>query len=233
MNQTPFISIIVPVLNEATQMSALLQHLQQWQNLGCEIIVVDGGSSDTSLTLLEKSAFTILHSERGRARQMNTGAQFAQGDILLFLHADTHLPANASTLVLSTFASEKNHWGRFDVRIEGNNASSFQDLMFKIISAFINVRSRLSGIATGDQAIFVKRSTFESIGGFVEQPLMEDVELSKQLKKFSRPICLTEKVITSARRWQGKGVWRTIWLMWRLRFDYWRGIPAEVLVKHY
>lgn len=227
------ISIIVPVLNEAEQLPELLLHLQQWKNQSCDIIVVDGGSSDHSLQLLEKSSFTILHSERGRARQMNLGAQFAQSNILLFLHADTRLPENAKKLVLAALASEQEHWGRFDVALRAENQTFYQQTMYAIISWFINQRSRLSGIATGDQAIFVKHSTFTSIGGFVEQPLMEDVELCRQLKKIASPICLKEKVTTSARRWQSKGVWRIIWLMWSLRFAYWRGVSADELARRY
>jgi len=235
------ISIIVPILNEAEQLPDLLQHLQHWQNRGSEIILVDGASSDHSLSLMEKSAFTVLHSQRGRARQMNAGAEFSKGSILLFLHADTRLPINADERVLHALskakqqepATGKNVWGRFNVCIRADEASTIEKMMFKVISWFINKRSRLSGIATGDQAIFVTRITFQMIGGFVEQPLMEDIELSRMLKKIALPICLTEKVTTSARRWQNKGLWRTIWLMWCLRFAYWRGVSAEELAQRY
>ncbi len=156
---------------------------------------------------------------------MNAGAASTRGSVLIFLHADTRLPANADELV---FAALKNHqWGRFDVRLSGDK------WMLHIISFFMNWRSRLTAIATGDQAIFVARETFDAVGGFPDQPLMEDIEISKRLKRRGRPACLHARVTTSGRRWMSRGVWSTIWLMWRLRYAYWRGESAELLANLY
>ena len=167
----------------------------------------------------------IIESTVGRAQQMNAGAMLATGDVLLFLHADTELPADAIDNVQQAIAQYD--WGRFDVRLD-----SCEPLL-KIVGFVINKRSRLMSIATGDQAIFIKKSIFEQIGGYPDQPLMEDIELCKRLKKFARPACLKSKVITSARRWQQYGTWRTIFLMWQLRFDYWRGVSPNVLKQRY
>ncbi len=196
-----------------------------------EVIVVDGGSEDDSRQAVLRAGAQVIRSERGRARQMNAGAAVAQGDILLFLHADTLLPSSAeqaiATAIRSGGGAHENVWGRFDVCIAGRS------FMLRVVAGLMNSRSRLSGIATGDQAIFMTRRAFESVGGFPDQPLMEDIELSRRLLTLSRPICLTDRVITSGRRWEAHGVWRTIWLMWRLRWLYWRGVPAGELAKSY
>lgn len=220
------ISVIVPVLNESSSVKAMLGHWQKLQASGAELIFVDGGSSDGTVSLLQKGGFTAIPSPRGRAVQMNTGAERASGDILLFLHADTFLPDGALALIEQGL-EKKPVWGRFDVRIEG------EALLFPLISFMINLRSRLSGIATGDQGLFMTREAFDRVGRFPEQPLMEDIEISKSLKRLSRPLCLQARVRTSGRRWEKRGVWSTIFLMWRLRFAYWRGIPATELVKEY
>jgi rSAM/selenodomain-associated transferase 2 len=157
---------------------------------------------------------------------MNAGAQATEGDVLLFLHADTVLPDDALAAVGKAIAVGAD-WGRFDVRIVGSAR------MLRVVAALMNLRSRLSGIATGDQAIFVRRDVFLAVGGFPDQPLMEDIEISKRLLRRSRPACLRSRVQTSGRRWESRGVWRTIFLMWRLRFAYWRGTPAEVLARAY
>jgi len=167
----------------------------------------------------------VVVAERGRARQMNAGAQACGGALLLFLHADTRLPEAADAMVRAALAVQA--WGRFDVRIDG------RPLMLRVVAALMNLRSRLSGIATGDQAIFVRRDVFEAVGGFPDQPLMEDIELSCRLLRVSRPACLRARVRTSGRRWEQRGVWRTIALMWRLRWAYWRGVPAERLAEAY
>jgi len=222
---TPRISVIVPAVNEATVIEATLAPLQSWRD--SEVIVVDGGSTDGTTALAARAGTRTMTFERGRARQMNAGAQSARGDILLFLHADTLLPPQADSLVVAALEAGKRTWGRFDVHIAGGS------LMFPLIAAMINWRSRLSGIATGDQALFITRKAFDTVGGFPDQPLMEDIEICKRLKRLSPPACLRERATTSGRRWEKRGVWRTIFLMWRLRFAYWRGAPAAELARLY
>jgi rSAM/selenodomain-associated transferase 2 len=158
---------------------------------------------------------------------MNAGARIADADVLLFLHVDTILPERADLLIEAAICDRRQVWGRFDVDIRG------RPWMLRVIAVLMNWRSRISGIATGDQAIFVARSAFESIGGFPDQPLMEDVELCKRLRALSPPACLHARAVTSGRRWESRGVWRTIVLMWRLRWAYWRGVPASVLANLY
>jgi rSAM/selenodomain-associated transferase 2 len=221
----PALSIIVPVLDEIALLPDLLAHLQHWQRRGCEVLLVDGGSSDGTAEVAEAIGFSVLRSARGRARQMNTGAACAKGSALVFLHADTRLPEHADRLILD--ALHTHPWGRFDVRLSGDR------WMLSVIAVMMNLRSRLTGIATGDQAMFVDRQTFMGIGGFPEQPLMEDIEISKHLKRCGRPRCLPAKVVTSGRRWLTRGVWPTIWLMWRLRWAYWQGESAERLARRY
>jgi rSAM/selenodomain-associated transferase 2 len=221
------LTIIVPMLNETAQLPDLLSHLKKFQHTHCEVLLVDGGSNDGSTELANAAGFTLLHTSCGRASQMNFGAKQAQGNVFLFLHADTRLPLNAYDILAKAVASHKAHWGRFDVVISGESQ------LLNMIAWFMNTRSRLTGIATGDQAIFVTRKLFESVGGFPEQLLMEDIELSTQLKKYSHPACLTEKVITSGRRWETQGIWKTIFLMWKLRAAYWCGISVHKLAKFY
>ncbi len=223
---TEHISIIVPVLNEATDIAATLDALAPLRAEGHEVIVVDGGSTDGTAALCRSRADRVVDAPRGRARQMNAGAAAAQRSVLLFLHADTQLPPAAARLVRGAVAHGA-VWGRFDVRIAGGSA------MFPVIARFMNWRSRLSGIATGDQAIFVRREAFERVGGFPEQPLMEDIELSLRLRAIAKPACLHACVQTSGRRWESRGVWPTVVLMWRLRWRYWRGVPADELAKAY
>jgi rSAM/selenodomain-associated transferase 2 len=219
------LSIILPVLNEAAGISATLSALQALRAAGHELIVVDGGSVDATALLASVDADQVINSARGRARQMNAGAAAASGDALLFLHADTRLPEGAADLL--EVALKQRLWGRFDVRIDG------RPKLLRVIATLMNLRSRLSGIATGDQAMFMTRAAFETVGGFPDQPLMEDIELSKRLKRLGPPACPRQRVVTSGRRWERYGVWRTILLMWRLRFDYWRGVPVEQLAARY
>jgi rSAM/selenodomain-associated transferase 2 len=220
------LSIIVPVLNEAGSIAATLAALEPLRTRGHKVIVVDGGSSDATVALCRGRADVLIEGPRGRARQMNAGAARATGDVLLFLHADTSLPAFADSLLQAAFAAGAS-WGRFDVRITG------QAWMLPLIAALMNRRSRWTGIATGDQAMFVKRSLFEQLGGFADQPLMEDIELSRRLCAIAKPACLRQPVLTSGRRWETRGIWRTVLLMWRLRWRYWRGASPEVLAKAY
>lgn len=219
------ISIIVPVLDESAGIEACLAALQALRRRGAEVIVVDGGSRDETRALAAPLADSVIDSPRGRARQMNEGAARARGDVLVFLHADTRLPEAADHAVAGAMTHAR--WGRFDVAIEGASA------MLAVVAASMNLRSRLSGIATGDQAIFVRRRDFESVGGFPEIPLMEDVALSKRLKRIARPACLRERVVTSGRRWERHGTLRTILLMWRLRLAYALGADPARLARRY
>jgi len=220
------LSVIVPVLNEAAGVPELCTHLMPYVRQGVEVIMVDGGSEDSTAELIECLGFRLIRSPCGRALQMNAGAAAASGDVLLFLHADTRLPPGALECLQSSVA-HAHVWGRFDVRIDGRPA------MLALVAWLMNWRSRLTGIATGDQAMFMTRAAFDAVGGFPSQPLMEDIEMSSRLCRLARPICLADQVVTSGRRWEQRGLWRTIFLMWRLRWAYWRGVPASQLAKAY
>ncbi len=219
------LSIVVPVLNEAAEIEAALHALAPFRARGCEVVVVDGGSADNTSALAAPLADRVTTASRGRASQMNAGAAAAKGDVLLFLHVDTRLPDNADILVRETLARSRRVWGRFDVRFTGGALS--------LIAWTMNLRSRLTGIATGDQAMFVKRDAFARPGGFPAIALMEDIALSAQLKRFSRPICLAARVTTSPRRWQKHGTFRTVLLMWRLRLAYLFGARPDALARAY
>ena len=225
----PSLSIIIPALNEAEGIEATLQALQPLRVRGVELVLVDGGSSDATRALARPWVDDVVDAPRGRALQMNAGAAQALAGVLLFLHADTRLPPQADALMLTAVhgAGGRACWGRFDVRIEGRH------WMLPVVAALMNLRSRVSGIATGDQAIFVTRDAFERVGGFPAQPLMEDIEISRRLKRLGRPACLGARVCTSGRRWEQRGVWRTIVLMWRLRWLYWRGESPARLAQAY
>jgi len=229
LNASPSLAIIIPALNEADGIVPCLQALQALRARGVEVVLVDGGSTDGTQGLARPLADQIVATSHGRARQMNAGAALARGGVLLFLHADTRLPEHADRLILAALDDARGSpvWGRFDVSIEGHSS------WLKLVARMMNLRSRLTGIATGDQAIFVRRSAFADVGGYPEQPLMEDIELSIRLKQLGPPACLRERASTSGRRWEANGVWRTIMLMWRLRFDYWRGVKAERLARRY
>lgn len=223
--ETSKFSIIIPVLNEAALIQEVLHPLQAARQLGCEVIVVDGGSSDETCQLATPLADCVVQVSAQRARQMNAGAAQASGEFLLFLHADTVLPNQALEEIKA--ALEQALWGRFDVHITGNAR------MLSVISFMMNWRSRLTSIATGDQALFMHRTIFQQVGGFPEQALMEDVEMSRRLRRHGRPANLTSKVQTSGRRWLQHGIWRTILLMWRLRLLYWLGVSPDKLAKVY
>lgn len=221
------VSVIVPMLNEASQLPALLDSLGSFPGHMGEVIFVDGGSSDGSPQLARAGGYDVISTGPGRACQMNAGARAACGDILLFLHADTLLPNGALPQVVGALSNATVQWGRFDVAIAG------QSPMLTIVGHLMNLRSRLTGIATGDQCIFLRRATFLAMGGFADQPLMEDIELSRRLRVIGRPVCLRGPAITSGRRWERRGVWATILLMWRLRFLYWLGVSASQLAEKY
>ena len=220
------LSIILPVLNEAESLADKLKDLQPLRG-ACELIVVDGGSQDNSRAIAAVLVDKVLQSPRGRARQMNIGAAAATGDVLLFLHADTQLPAAAHETILQTMANGY-QWGRFDVVFDDTR------WVFKLIAQMMNWRSRWTGIATGDQAMFVTRKAFAQVGGFPNIVLMEDIAISKHLNKHWGPVCLSAKVTTAARRWQQNGVLRTIFLMWYLRLIYFLGAdPAKLAAVYY
>jgi rSAM/selenodomain-associated transferase 2 len=220
------ISIIIPVLNEQANLPAAWQHLANITQQGVQVIVVDGGSTDGTVALAQRLGFTVMPSPAGRARQMNIGAVHATGDVLLFLHVDTQLPDGWLAAIQKQLCAPI-CWGRFDVRITGHAR------MLKVVAQMMNWRSRMTGIATGDQALFMTREAFNYVGGFPDQPLMEDIEMSQRLLRLSRPACIADKVTTSGRRWETRGVWTTIFLMWRLRFAYWRGHSASQLAQAY
>jgi rSAM/selenodomain-associated transferase 2 len=217
------LSIVMPVLNEAANIVGALERLQPLRARGHEVIAVDGGSEDGTAKLAEPLADRVLEAPRGRARQMNAGAERASGDVLLFLHADTRLPENADRLIADRLPGTALAWGRFDVVIEGRHP------MLKVIAAAMNLRSRWTGICTGDQGIFVHRDLFQRIGGYPPIDLMEDIALTSLLRRRARPVCLARHVITSGRRWERHGVWRTTALMWWLRLRYFLGAsPAQL-----
>ncbi|MFV0665706.1 TIGR04283 family arsenosugar biosynthesis glycosyltransferase [Denitromonas sp.] len=221
----PTLSIIVPVLNEAAGIASVLVPLQALRAHNVELIVVDGGSTDNTAALAAPLSDHLVPAPRGRASQMNAGAAVARADRLLFLHADTRLPQDAIAAIRS--ALDTHAWGRFDVHIDG------QHPMLKVVAAMMNLRSRLTGIATGDQAIFVRRTAFDQLGGFADLPLMEDIALSRRLKALGRPACLRQRVTTAGRRWETHGVLRTIVLMWRLRAAYALGADPADLARRY
>jgi rSAM/selenodomain-associated transferase 2 len=219
------LTIVIPVLNEATIIAGALQALVPLRARGAEVIVADGGSSDGTAELALSLADRVITVPRGRGAPMNAGAALGTGDTLLFLHADTMLPENADRLVAAALSQRP--WGRFDIRISGRHP------LLAVIARMINWRSRLTGIATGDQAIFVTRETFLAVGGFPNLPLMEDIAISRRLKRLCRPLCIATPVVTSGRRWEQNGVLRTILLMWCLRLSYYFGVEPALLARHY
>ena len=223
----PVVSVIVPSLNESAAIVATLSVLQTMRRSSHEVILVDCGSDDDTTELAHPLVDRIVNGPRGRAVQLNIGARAARGDVLLFLHADTLVPPEAIRALLEGFPTSGRAWGRFDVRLSGSH------VMFRIVEKMMNLRSRLSGIATGDHGIFVRRETFEKIGGFPEIPLMEDVAISRRLKRESRPYCPRARIVTSSRRWEENGILKTIVLMWRLRLAYALGADPADLARSY
>ncbi len=224
------LGVVVPVLNESSSITASLQRLAPLRARDALVVVVDGGSTDATQARAYPHADAVLQSTRGRAHQMNAGASAALdigADVLLFLHADCELPGEADRLIASALSESGRGWGRFDVRIAG------EAFMLKVVSTAMNWRSHLTGICTGDQAIFVTRATFDRLHGFAPIPLMEDIEFSKRAKKISRPVAIGAPVVTSGRRWQRHGVWRTIVLMWRFRLAYFFGADPQQLAQRY
>lgn len=216
------LAVVIPTLNEAAGIQAALEALAPLRRGGHEVIVVDGGSSDATAELAGPLADLVLQSPKGRAAQMNAGARAARSGALVFLHADTRLPERAAAHIVR--ALEQSCWGRFDIQIESRHR------LLKLVACAMNLRSRLTGIATGDQAIFVRRDAFP---GFPEIALMEDIAFSRAMKRVARPACLRERVSTSGRRWEARGVLRTIFLMWRLRLLYALGVAPQRLAREY
>ncbi len=224
------LAIIIPVLDESATVEETLRRLAPLRRRGASVIVVDGGSGDGTAARAAPLADRVLAAPRGRALQMNAGARSAEAagaDVLLFLHADTMLPDDADRTVLHALAGSERCWGRFDVRLDAAGIS------LRIIETLMNWRSRFTGIATGDQAIFVTRVAFAGLGGFAPLPLMEDIDFSRRAKRLSMPLALRDRVLTSARRWQRHGVWRTVALMWWLRLAYFFGADPGALARRY
>lgn len=224
------IAIVLPVLDEQDRLATVLRTLAPLRERGACVVVADGGSGDASVDIARPLADLVICAPRGRAHQMNAGAQAAlnavAAEVLLFLHADTQLPADADRLVAHALSAGA-AWGRFDVRITGRSAA------LGLIARTMNWRSRLTGIATGDQAIFVSRAAWRELGGYAELPLMEDIEFSRRARRLSRPACIATPVLTSGRRWDEHGVLRTVLLMWRLRAAYWLGADPATLARRY
>ncbi len=220
------ISIVIPVLNEALNLSRISSALQSIQHQGHEVIIVDGGSADNTLETAYEITDKVIVCKAGRAFQMNNGADIATGNVLLFLHADTVLPDNTVQIISDSFQN-KNYWGRFDVRLSSSK------IVFRLIEKLMNLRSCLTSIATGDQAIFIEKSLFYRVAGFPEIALMEDIEISCRLKKIARPVCIKQKVVSSSRRWENNGVVATVLLMWKLRLYYFLGVSPEKLNRLY
>ena len=221
------LSIIVPTLDEADGIVATLESLADLRRRGHEVIVADGGSHDGTVALVQSLADLLIFAPAGRAEQMNAGARAAAGDVLLFLHADSRLPDGADRMVLRGLAASAKVWGRFDVHIDASHP------LLRIVQAMMNLRSRLTRICTGDQAIFVRRETFVEIGGYPHQELMEDIAISVRLRRLSAPLCLHQPCVTSARRWESQGVLRTVALMWWLRLQYALGAAPARLARTY
>nr|WP_040729193.1 TIGR04283 family arsenosugar biosynthesis glycosyltransferase [Thiocapsa marina] len=227
MERGTSISVVIPTLDEAKDIVSLLATLAPVRAVGGEILVVDGDSPDGTAGLAAPYADQVLSAPRGRAVQMNAGAAAARGDLLVFLHADTRAPIDTLLRLPDLLARSGRSWGRFDVRIEGRHP------LLPLVAWSMNQRSRLTGIATGDQTIFVDRALFEQVGGYPEIALMEDIALSRRLKRHSPPLRVRDRVVTSGRRWESKGVLRTILLMWRLRLAYALGVHPDRLSHVY
>ena len=226
MRHAPSISIVMPVLNEAEQIRERLEALAELRRRGAEVIVVDGGSGDGTAEAAAPLADRVLASGRGRAQQMNAGADAASGDVLVFLHADTALPVGADALIARAL-DRGAAWGRFDVRLDSRRA------LLRLVGRAMNLRTALSGIVTGDQTPFVRAEVFAEVGGFPRIALMEDIALSARLRRVGRPARIRTRVLTSARRWEQRGILRTIVLMWRLRLEYFLGADPARLAERY
>ncbi|MCW8944278.1 MAG: TIGR04283 family arsenosugar biosynthesis glycosyltransferase [Sedimenticola sp.] len=221
------LSIIIPCLNEEAVIRGLLESLQSARDRGVELIVVDGGSSDSTVQIVDPLVDRVLVADPGRASQMNAGAAVAKGDVLWFLHADSGVKDEFPAAILTAMNAADASWGRFDVTLSG------QQMILRVIEFMMNWRSRLTGIVTGDQGLFIRRSLFNRVGGFSDIPLMEDIQLSTTLRKHARPLALRQRLITSSRRWEEAGILRTVFLMWQLRLAYFFGADTVQLARRY
>ena len=221
------LSVIIPTLNEAGCIQSTLEPLQPLRSRGHEIILVDGGSSDATCALGQPLVDRVLQSSPGRAQQLRAGATAARGHVLWFLHADSHIPPHADSMILDALDRADADWGRFDITFADTHP------LLKCVAWSMNHRSRLTGIATGDQGIFVRRSLYDRVGGLPLIPLMEDIRFSSALKRYSRPCRVSQTLRTSPRRWHAHGILRTIVTMWGLRLGYFAGISPERLAKYY
>jgi rSAM/selenodomain-associated transferase 2 len=223
----PRVSVIVPVLNEASHIVDALTALAPARARGVEVIVADGGSTDSTGHIARHLCSQATSAPRGRGAQMNAGAAIGGGDVFLFLHADTRLPENFDSRIVDDLAQSGRAWGRFDVKITGRHP------LLPLVALMMNLRSRLTGVATGDQAIFVTRDAFAAVGGFPDVALMEDIIMSHRLNRLTRPLCLSSRVTTSGRRWDRHGFFRTVMLMWRLRLALFFGASPNALARAY
>jgi rSAM/selenodomain-associated transferase 2 len=221
------LSVVIPCLNEAESIVQLLETLQAARADGIELVLVDGGSVDDTVRLSAPLVDKLIGSASGRAIQMNAGARAASGGILWFLHADSVIRTDFPDLIQAALAASDRPWGRFDVRLSGRRPA------LRIIEFLMNWRSRLTGIVTGDQGIFMRRALFEQLGGFPDIPLMEDIAISRRLKAYSRPVVVAQRLQTSSRRWEQAGIIATVWLMWRLRWAYFFGADPARLAQRY
>jgi len=227
VNNSPLVSVVIPTRNEAGCIAQTLASLRSLRTAGHEVIVVDAGSTDATQALASGECDRIITSSPGRARQQNAGARIARGDVFWFVHADTQIPSAAANELLACVAKQPNCWGRFDVRFTSSR------LALRIVAKCMNLRSRLTAIATGDQGLFVSREYFQRLHGFADQALMEDVELTRRLKRIAPPHCLSSPIVTSSRRWETRGILRTILLMWWLRAAYFFGVDTQRLARWY
>ena len=221
------LSIIIPLLNEEENLKKQKESLELLIKQGHEVLVIDGGSNDNSTKIANQIGCRNITTYPSRGHQLHLGAVQSKNEILLFLHADTLLPPNAAELIFKSFERDNKHWGRFNIKF---SSSSY---VFSIIAWFMNLRSSLTGIVTGDHAVFVKKDSYIKCGGFPDWAIMEDIAISKRLKTLSHPVCLKEHVVTSSRKWEKQGIINTILLMWKLRLMFLFGMPAEKLAKLY
>lgn len=221
------LSVVIPALNESANIAGCLRSIAPLLARGAGVLVCDGGSSDDTAHIARAHGAQVLVCAKGRARQMNAGAAASDSHLLVFLHADTQLDETVVERLWSLAVSELSVWGRFDVRLSGPGAA------LRVIETCMNLRSRITGIATGDQVMFCSSDLFRSVNGFADIALMEDIELSAKLRRLQRPLCCVERVCTSSRKWREQGIVRTVVLMWRMRLAYAMGADPSHLAKIY